>query len=94
VTPNPELIGGYYRLVQKIGEGSYGEVLLVVDERLKKERVIKRIKPNLTESRLVNERFMREALAMAKIEHPNIVTIHDFGIDAHQYFFVMELTLQ
>ena len=92
MTPNPELIGGYYRLVQKNGEGSYGEVLLVVDERLKKERVIKRIKPNLTESRLVNERFMREALAMAKIEHPNIVTIHSVEVDTDgRPFMVMQL---
>ena len=95
MTTNPELIGRHYRLIRKIGEGSFGEVWRVFDTRLRKERVVKIMKVNASWSPAAVakniERFEREARAMAKMEHPNIVTVHAVDEENGQPFMVMQL---
>jgi serine/threonine-protein kinase len=52
---------------------------------------VKILHQDLTSDAAFHSRFLLEARAAANLSHPNIVTIHDFGVDAGQYFFVMEL---
>jgi eukaryotic-like serine/threonine-protein kinase len=70
---------GKYRLIEKIGEGGMGEVWRVWHLNLEAERALKLIKPELAQNDKGWRRFQREARLMAKINHPNNVSVNDFG---------------
>ncbi len=55
------------------------EVWLAVDEHLPRQVAVKLLKPQLAGDAIAVERFRREAAMVARLAHPNIVTIHDFG---------------
>jgi len=89
-----DLIGrtlGHYRIVEKIGEGGMGEVYRARDERLDRDVAIKVLPEEVSNTRDRVRRFEREARAVAKLDHPNILTIHDFGTDQSVTYAVMEL---
>jgi eukaryotic-like serine/threonine-protein kinase len=67
-----------YRLLEKIGEGGMGEVWRVWHVTLETERALKLIKPELAHNEKGWRRFQREARLMAKINHPNAVSVYDF----------------
>ncbi len=67
-----------YRLLEKIGEGGMGEVWRVWHVTLETERALKLIKPELAHNDKGWRRFQREARLMAKINHPNAVSVYDF----------------
>ncbi len=67
-----------YRLLEKIGEGGMGEVWRVWHLDLDTERALKLIKPELAHNTKGWLRFQRKARLMAKINHPNAVTVYDF----------------
>jgi serine/threonine protein kinase/tetratricopeptide (TPR) repeat protein len=81
---------GHYRIIEKIGQGGMGVVYLAHDERLDREVAIKVLPAGLLEEESVRSRFRKEALALAKLNHPNIATIHDFDTQAGVDFLVME----
>lgn len=81
---------GHYRIIEKIGEGGMGVVYLAHDVRLDREVAIKVLPPGLLSEASVRERFRDEALALAKLNHPNIATIHDFDTQTDVDFLVME----
>lgn len=60
------------------------------DLRLERPVAIKVLRQDYTESDGFRERFRQEAKAAANLSHPNIVTVHDFGLDASRLFIVME----
>ena len=77
-----DLIGrtlGHYRIVEKIGEGGMGEVYRANDERLDRDVAIKVLHEAVAQDADRLARFEREAKAVAKLDHPNILAIHDFG---------------
>ncbi|HEX6160834.1 MAG TPA: serine/threonine-protein kinase [Thermoanaerobaculia bacterium] len=74
-----EPIDGKYRIVQRLGAGGMGEVYKVEHTFLGTIRVIKVIRPQIQESRDAHERFLREARAATKVQHPNVATMHDFA---------------
>jgi len=82
---------GHYRIVEKIGEGGMGVVYLAHDERLDRDVAIKVLHEAVAQDadRLV--RFEREAKAVAKLDHPSILAIHDFGTDEGVTYAVTEL---
>jgi len=89
-----ELIGrtlSHYRIVDKIGEGGMGEVYRAHDERLDREVAIKVLPPGVAEDAGRLARFEREAKAVAKLNHPNILAIHDFGTEDGVTYAVTEL---
>jgi Tol biopolymer transport system component len=89
-----DLIGhtlGHYRIVEKIGEGGMGVVYRAHDERLDRDVAIKVLPEELAQTRDRLERFEREAKAVAKLDHPNILAIHDFGTEEGVTYAVTEL---
>jgi serine/threonine-protein kinase len=68
-----------------------GSVLRARDRKLDREVAVKLLPARLAQSAEGRERFEREARALAKLSHPHIVQIHDFGEDEGQPYLVMEL---
>jgi len=81
---------GHYRLVEKIGAGGMGEVYRAQDEHLDREVAIKVLTPGTLADEHTRRRFRKEALALSKLNHPNIATIHDFDTQRGVDFLVME----
>ncbi len=70
---------GRYRLLHKLGEGGMGEVYLAEDPRLERSVALKILPAKLAENPERRARFLREAKAAAKLNHPSITVIHDIG---------------
>ncbi|MEU5012967.1 serine/threonine-protein kinase [Streptomyces sp. NPDC021749] len=88
------LVAGRYRLVERIGQGGMGTVWRARDELLGRQVAVKRlhVSPQLEADELAtrHERTTREAQAAARINHPNVVGVHDVVDDAGLPCIVME----
>ena len=87
-----ELFADRYRLDRRLGVGGMATVQLAFDTRLERNVAVKLLAEHLAEDASFVSRFRREALAAAKLVHPNIVQVFDFGTDASsgRQFIVME----
>jgi len=85
-------IAGRYRIEGRLGVGGMSTVHLAFDSRLERYVALKLLAEHLADDSTFVSRFRREALAAARLVHPNIVQVFDFGFDAghHQHFIVME----
>jgi serine/threonine protein kinase len=82
--------GPRYADVRPLGRGGMGEVALVDDRDIDRQVAIKRLLPEARHPGVV-ARFVDEVRTIGRLEHPNIVPIHDVGVDAEgRYFFVMK----
>jgi eukaryotic-like serine/threonine-protein kinase len=86
------LIAGRYQLESRLGVGGMSTVHLAFDQRLERYVAIKLLAEHLADDPTFISRFRREALSAARLVHPNIVQVLDFGFDEHQHqhFIVME----
>jgi serine/threonine protein kinase len=86
------LFAGRYRLERRLGVGGMATVQLAFDTRLERNVAVKLLAEHLAEDSAFVSRFRREALAAARLVHPNIVQVFDFGLDeaTHRNFIVME----
>jgi eukaryotic-like serine/threonine-protein kinase len=86
------LFAGRYRLERRLGVGGMATVQLAFDTRLERHVAVKLLAEHLAEDANFVSRFRREALAAARLVHPNIVQVFDFGLDdsTHRNFIVME----
>lgn len=86
------IINGRYRVEGRLGVGGMSTVLLALDERLERHVAVKLLAEHLADDPTFVSRFRREALAAARLVHPNIVQVFDSGFDdsTHQHFIVME----
>ncbi|MEJ7598886.1 MAG: serine/threonine-protein kinase [Kofleriaceae bacterium] len=75
---------GRFTLVRRLGEGAMGEVFAAHDPELDREVALKLL-------RISSERLRREARAMARLNHPNVVTVYELGTDGRRAFCAMEL---
>ncbi|MHB8658092.1 MAG: protein kinase domain-containing protein [Solirubrobacteraceae bacterium] len=77
---------------RRLGVGGMSTVQLAFDQRLERYVAIKLLAEHLADDATFVSRFRREALAAARLVHPNIVQVFDFGLDErqHQHFIVME----
>ena len=82
---------GQYRIDSLIGRGGMGDVYLAHHERLDRSCALKVLRPQLSADPELRERFIREAQAAARLDHPNIVTIYDAGEDEGIAYFAMQL---
>jgi tetratricopeptide (TPR) repeat protein/tRNA A-37 threonylcarbamoyl transferase component Bud32/DNA-binding Lrp family transcriptional regulator len=90
IVPSLEhLQNGRYAVLKKLGEGGKGVVYKARDTVLNRVVAIKVLKTSATGEEGFS-RFMREAQAVGKLNHPNIVTIHDIGKEDGKQFFVLE----
>ena len=85
----PEKLSGH-KILKAIGSGGMGCVYLAVDEALGRKVAIKTLNRRYAGNPTLQERFMREARAMAKLSHPNIVRIYSLGPANEPPHFVME----
>ncbi len=74
-----EPVDGKYQIVERLGAGGMGEVYKVQHTFLGATRVIKVIRPQISENKDAHDRFLREAKAATKVQHPNVATLHDFS---------------
>jgi serine/threonine protein kinase len=81
---------GKYQVVAKIGEGAMGEVYKARDPLLNRNVAIKTISASLAADPQFKERFRREAQSAASLNHPNIVTVYEYGDDAGVTYIAME----
>ncbi|MBI3653599.1 MAG: serine/threonine protein kinase [Acidobacteria bacterium] len=81
---------GTYKITDKIGEGGMGAVFKGVDTMLEREVAIKMLRPDFTRDAEIVERFRAEAITLAKLNHPNIATLHNFFRHEEDFFMVME----
>jgi len=89
-----DLIGrtfGHYRIVEQIGEGGMGVVYRAHDEKLDRDVAIKVLHRDVAQDPDRLARFEREAKAVAKLDHPNILAIHQLGTHESSPFIVTEL---
>jgi serine/threonine protein kinase len=83
---------GRYRIESEIGRGSMGTVYLALDPVLERRVAIKTLNPNLSEDSILEfkTRFVREAKAAGRLNHPNIVTVYDAGVAGDVAYIAME----
>src|SRR5512147_2381883 len=84
---------GPYELIKKIATGGMAEIFLARKagvEGFEKFLVLKRILPHLAENEEFVQMFLHEAKVAVRLNHPNIVTIHDLGKEDGSYFIAME----
>lgn len=93
-TMNDPLVGttydGRYRIERRIGAGGMANVYLAQDETLGRRVAIKVLHQRYAEDSQFIERFLREASAAARLNHPNIVQVYDRGQGASTYYIAME----
>ena len=82
---------GHYLIVEKIGAGGMGEVYRAHDEQLDRDVALKILQAGTLSDEAARRQFRKEALALAKLNHPNIETVHEFSSQDDVDFLVMEL---
>jgi len=83
---------GRYLLLNRLGEGGMGLVYAAYDPDLDRRVALKLLRPNTPgDAELARARLLREAQAMARVSHPNVVPVFDVGILGDQVFVAMEL---
>lgn len=87
---NSPLLGDRYQLQVSLGTGGMALVYQAWDLRLERPVAVKILREDFSSNEAFRERFRQEAKAAANLTHPNIVTVHDFGLDQQRLFIVME----
>ncbi len=86
----PPLAGGRYVLQRTLGSGGMATVYLATDTLLQVDRAVKLLAPRFASHGRVRQRFLDEARTMARLKHPNVVTVFDVGMEGERPFIVME----
>ncbi|HWI70694.1 MAG TPA: protein kinase, partial [Baekduia sp.] len=87
-----QTIAGRYELGDRLGLGGMSTVVVAFDTRLERYVAVKLLAEHLADDAQFVTRFRREAMAAARLVHPNIVQVYDFGLDdpSGRYYIVME----
>ncbi|WP_328496266.1 protein kinase [Streptomyces sp. NBC_00414] len=86
-----DMIDGRFELIGRLGSGGMGTVWRARDSVLHREVALKAVRPDAAASEAVRERVLREARALARVSHPNVVMIHHIVDDDPHPWLVMEL---
>ena len=87
---SPTTFGGRYELHRRLARGGMADVFLARDQLLGRPVAVKVLFPEYATDPTFVERFRREAQAAANLNHPNIVSIYDWGEELGTYYIVME----
>jgi beta-lactam-binding protein with PASTA domain/tRNA A-37 threonylcarbamoyl transferase component Bud32 len=90
LNPPDRTFGGRYAVGERVGSGGMAEVYRGRDELLGREVAVKVLSERFSRDPTFVERFRREAQSAANLNHPNIVSLYDFGADNGTYYIVME----
>ncbi len=82
---------GRYKIVNELGKGAMGVVYKAHDPRIDREIALKVLRQDRVASEDFRQRFLKEAKAIGRLSHPNIVTVFDVGQDHETVFIAMEL---
>jgi serine/threonine-protein kinase len=83
-------LSGRYETAEKLGTGGMSNVYKATDRILERTVAVKVLAEHLSDDERFVARFRREALAVAKLIHPNIVQVYDTGVDEGRHYIVME----
>ena len=83
-------LGAQYRLERELGRGGMGVVYLATDTALDRTVAVKVIHPDLASHEALSQRFLTEARTIARLRHPNIVSVHAAGSDGDLLYYVMD----
>jgi serine/threonine protein kinase len=88
----PQEVAGRYRLDSRLGAGGMSTVFMALDTVLERPVAVKLLAEHLADDEAFVARFRREALAAARLQHPNIVQVFDSGLDepSGRHYIVME----
>jgi eukaryotic-like serine/threonine-protein kinase len=88
----PTNVGGRYRIERRLGAGGMSTVFMATDTVLERAVAVKLLAEHLADDEAFVARFRREALAAARLQHPNIVQVFDSGQDpeSRRHYIVME----
>jgi serine/threonine-protein kinase len=81
---------GKYEIIEQVGEGAMGVVYRAADPVLNRPVAVKVMNEGLAQDAALRQRFLREAQAAGSLQHPNVVTIYDFGETEGHLFIAME----
>ena len=81
---------GRYEVLSLLGKGGMGEVYLAHDTQLRRQVAIKVLPGEVTKNRNLLSRFEQEAYAASSLNHPNILTIYEFGVQDGIHFIATE----
>lgn len=84
------LLNNRYLILEQLGKGGMAIVYHARDTMLERSVALKVLRESYSRDPAFLQRFRQEAKAAANLSHPNIVTVHDFGLDDGQLFIVME----
>ncbi|MCK6474278.1 MAG: serine/threonine protein kinase [Planctomycetes bacterium] len=93
-TDAPTLIGrdlGQYRVLEKLGQGGMGAVFRAHDLKLDRTVALKVLYCGPLDDRKTAERFQREAISLARLQHPNLLHVYNVGSEGDLHYFAMEL---
>jgi len=82
---------GRYQVEKELGRGSMGMVFQAYDPKIDRRVALKVLRPDLLTSEGFAQRFLKEARAIGRLSHPNIVVVHDVGSDQGTIYIAMEL---
>src|SRR5512145_247877 len=88
--PNTPLLNQRYQVETQIGSGGMSTVYRAKDLTLERIVAIKVLREEFSRDEAFRQRFHQEAKAAANLTHPNIITVHDFGLDQERLFIVIE----
>lgn len=88
--PAIPILANRYQLLQTLGSGGMAVVYRAKDLNLERYVAVKILRPDFSKDEGFRKRFHQEAKAAANLSHPNIVTVHDFGLDGERLFIIME----
>src|SRR5215510_6840797 len=83
-------LSGRYETGERLGSGGMSNVYKATDQTLERTVAVKVLAEHLSDDERFVARFRREALAVAKLIHPNIVQVYDTGVDDDRHYIVME----
>lgn len=89
--PDQLSVLGHYRLIERIGSGSGGQVYRAEHETLKRKAAVKVLSttPGASADRVA--RLAQEAASLAKVDHPHVVRVYDFGVESGTPYLAMQL---
>jgi tetratricopeptide (TPR) repeat protein/predicted Ser/Thr protein kinase len=91
VAPSRDPLASRYEIGDTLGEGAVSTVHRGIDRELNRPVALKFLREGLVTLDKVRERFHREAQSLARMDHPNVVKVHDVGQSGQRLFLVMEL---